>query len=555
MSNAEISEIFELLSRLMDIYGENSFKSKSYSTAAFRIEKYEKEVDTMDDTEIRSIPGIGDAIAKKIIEIKTTGQLSLLNEYLEKTPQGIIELLGIKGIGPKKVQQLWAQLGIQSVEDLEAAAKANKLVALKGFTERTQEEILQKISFRKSSEDFFLWAHTEPYALQLLAELQQHFPGDLTEVTGLFRRQMPTLDIIEFVTTIMVADLQAFFSKMEDLQMQETEHGLVITIPELPKLKFYTAAKENYYASLFKTSCSKDFLTAFEKSSSIKEDAASEAEIFDATQMQFVPPALREDARVLGLAKRNELPLLIATGDIKGLIHCHSKWSDGKFTIEEMAKAAIERGLEYMVLSDHSKSAFYAKGLSPERIIAQHKEIDALNEQLAPFRIFKSIESDILPNGSLDYDDTILKSFDIVIASVHSILNMTEAKAMQRLLQAIQNPYTNILGHPTGRLLLRREGYPVDHKALIQACIDHNVVIEINASPRRLDLDWTWVQYALEQGAMLSINPDAHSITGMDDIRYGVLAAQKGGLTKERNLSSMSLAEFEKYIESKNSKI
>lgn len=542
--------MFELLSKLMYIYGENSFKSKSYSTAAFRIEKYEKETGEMNDAEIRAIPGIGDAIAKKIIEINTTGQLSLLNEYLEKTPQGIIELLGIKGIGPKKVQQLWVQLGIQSVEELEAAAKANKLIALKGFTDRTQEDILQKISFRKSSEDFFLWASAEPFAQETRDKLKQQFPHQLIEPTGLFRRQMPTLDVIEFATTIAAAALQTFFSKTEEVKMQQVESNLLITIPELPKIKFYTTSREDFYSCLFKTSCSEDFLTAFEKDFSINDHAESETAIFESNNIQFIPAALREAAWTLERAKRNELPALIEEKDIKGLIHCHSKWSDGKFTVEEMAKAAMGKGLEYMVLSDHSKSAFYAKGLTPERIAAQHKEIDALNERLAPFRIFKSIESDILPNGSLDYNDAVLQQFDIVIASVHSILNMTEAKAMQRLLKAIQNPYTNILGHPTGRLLLRREGYPVNHKELIQACIEHNVVIEINASPRRLDLDWTWVHYALEQGAMLSINPDAHSVAGINDIRYGVLAAQKGGLTKERNLSSLSLLEFEQYLQS-----
>ena len=214
-----------------------------------------------------------------------------------------------------------------------------------------------------------------------------------------------------------------------------------------------------------------------------------------------------------------------------------------------MALAAIERGYEYLLLSDHSQSAFYANGLSPERISRQHEEIDRINEELAPFVIFKGIESDILYDGSLDYPDEILASFDLVIASVHSQLNMTEAKATERLLKAIRNPYTDVLGHMTGRLLLRREGYPVDHEAIIGACAEEDTAIEINANPHRLDMDWRYVPMAVEKGVMLSVNPDAHSAHGIDDIRYGVFAARKGGLPARMNLSSLTLAEFRNWLD------
>jgi DNA polymerase (family 10) len=217
-------------------------------------------------------------------------------------------------------------------------------------------------------------------------------------------------------------------------------------------------------------------------------------------------------------------------------------------TIADMAKACIDKGYEYLVLSDHSQSAYYANGLTPERIAKQHIEIDELNAKLAPFKIFKSIEADILGDGSLDYNEQVLKTFDLVIASVHSNLKMAQEKAMDRVLTAIRNPYTTILGHPTGRLLLSREGYPLDHKVIIDECIKHNVVIEINAHPRRLDLDWTWVEYATQQGALLSIDPDAHVIGGYDDVYFGVMAAQKGGLTAKQNLSSFGLKEFEEFL-------
>jgi len=238
---------------------------------------------------------------------------------------------------------------------------------------------------------------------------------------------------------------------------------------------------------------------------------------------------------------------LIQPGDIRGIIHSHSQWSDGVHTVEDMAKACIDQGYEYLVISDHSKSAAYANGLTEERIREQHRYIDELNEKFKPFKIFKSIECDILGDGALDYSNNVLSTFDLVIASVHSNLKMTEDKAMMRLLNAIRNPYTTILGHMTGRLLLSRPGYPVDHVTIIDACLENQVVIELNAHPRRLDMDWRWIDYAIEKGVLISIDPDAHSIDGYD-CRYGVLAAQKGGLTKQFNLSSYSLQQFEEYI-------
>lgn len=548
MSNQEIADVFNLLSKLMEIHGENSFKAKSYSSAAFRIEKLGKEIDDMNDGEIRSIPGIGDSISKKIIEIKTTGVLSSLTELLQKTPQGIIDLLGIKGIGPKKIGQLWLQLDIQSVEDLEQACLENKLVTLKGFTEKTQDDILQKISFLRSNEGFYQWAKAEPFAVSIMQMLEQEFPIKKISFTGMYRRQMPVLDKIEFVTTIDKEQLKIYLSKKGKSVEIQNDITLVATDGESPQLFFFIVKEENFYEELLVTTGNTDFIEDFKNKFSIGSESTSEEEIFTRNNLPFIPPALRDNDWVIDAATNNKLPVLIEEKDVKGLIHCHSKWSDGKFTMEDMAKAAMEKGLEYMVLSDHSQSAFYANGLTPERILQQHLEVDDLNQKLAPFKIFKSLEVDILPNGKLDCADDILSRMDIVIASVHSILNMTEEKAMDRLLSAIRHPAVNILGHPTGRLLLMREGYPVNHEVLIKECVKHQVVIEINANPRRLDLDWTWIHFALEQGAMLSVNPDAHSITGIGDIRYGVLVAQKGGLTKERNLSSLNLEEFSQYV-------
>lgn len=315
-------------------------------------------------------------------------------------------------------------------------------------------------------------------------------------------------------------------------------------------LGFHCCSREEFYSLLFRTSCSETFLEAWTAATGWNEKKAyaSEEEIFSATGMAFIPAYRREQSTVITAAKQQTLSAPIQPDDITAIIHCHSKWSDGASQLDDMAQAAVDQGYQYMVISDHSKTAFYASGLSEERILAQHRQIDELNEKLAPFKIFKSIESDILNDGSLDYANDVLQSFDVVIGSIHSNLSMTQEKAMMRLMKAIANPYTSILGHMTGRLLLSRNGYPVDHQTIIEACARHNVVIELNAHPRRLDIDWRWIGYALEKGVLISINPDAHAIEGYADCRYGVLVAQKAGLTKKQNLSSFSLAAFEDFV-------
>jgi DNA polymerase (family 10) len=305
---------------------------------------------------------------------------------------------------------------------------------------------------------------------------------------------------------------------------------------------------------VFYKSCSPEFEVAFRQQFPNIDYAACDNEeaIFSNASINFIPAFLRESPAIIAKAAI-AIPDFIKTGDIKGIIHSHSDWSDGNNTLEEMANAAITKGLEYLVISDHSKSAFYANGLKEDRIKAQHLYIDELNSKLAPFKIFKSIESDILNDGSLDYSDAILSTFDLVIASVHSNLKMNEEKAMLRLLNAIENPYTTILGHMTGRLLLSRKGYPVNHHTIIDACAANNVVIELNAHPSRLDIDWRHIEYALEKNVLISINPDAHKVEGFDDTRYGILVAQKASLTKKQNLSSFGLLELEAFLRNKKS--
>lgn len=551
MTNHDIADHFELLSKLMDIHGDDSFRAKSYASAAFRIEKVPEPLAELNIEQLKALPAIGPSLAKKIEELNASGKLSALEDYLEKTPKGVVEMLNIKGIGPKKIALLWQDLGIESIGELEYACQENRLVTLKGFGAKTQASILASIQFIKANSGFCLYAEADLMVRQILQFFTANYPEAQYSPAGAFRMQRNVLDSIDWICTLNKEAIIAAFAQLP-FELIESEAKLGIKLEGLPPMNFFLAGSvSDFFIQLFRHSASADFIQAFETGYSYPENPGSEQDIFNHNQLAYITPALRESPTVLKQAAANTLPELIQPGDIKGIIHSHSTYSDGQHSLEQMAKAAKEKGYEYLVISDHSQAAFYANGLSPERIAQQHVEIEKLNRQLAPFKIFKSIEADILNDGRLDYEDAVLSGFDLVIASVHSNLKMTEEKAMQRILAAIQHPATRILGHPTGRLLLSRAGYPVDHKTLIDACVAHNVVIEINAHPRRLDLDWTWIEYALSQGALLSINPDAHSIEGMDLVKYGVLSAQKGGLTKERNLSSFSLEAMEAFVAQK----
>lgn len=550
MTNYEIADQFSLLSKLMDIHGEDSFKAKSYASAAFNIEKLPVELERLDDAELFNQKGIGKSLGAKIREILSTGKMTALENILAITPAGILEMMTIKGLGPKKIAIIWKELGIETLGELEYACNENRIAQAKGFGAKTQENILQSIAYYKQNLGFHLWAEVEDTANAILQQLQKSFPGNKFSFTGDFRRQVETLEFIEIVSDVEKDQLIASFLSIEGVKIDEqAEHYLLIHIPSQPRLKFYLVETDAFYETLFTTTGSNEFLIAFLEDYKIPDQAQSEEVIFEANQLSVIPPAQRETKGVLSKAAQHALADVIQAKDIKAIIHSHSTWSDGVDTIEKMAKTAIDKGFEYMVISDHSQVAFYAQGLSPERIAAQHQEVDALNAKLAPFKIFKSIEVDILNDGSLDYTPKVLNTLDLVIASVHSNLKMSQEKAMDRVLAAVRNPFTTILGHPTGRLLLSRKGYPLDHKVLIDTCAEHNVVIEINAHPRRLDINWRWMEYAIEKGVLLSIDPDAHAIAGYHDVYYGVMVAQKAGVTAKNNLSSYTLAEFEAFLE------
>ncbi|MBP6215516.1 MAG: DNA polymerase/3'-5' exonuclease PolX [Chitinophagaceae bacterium] len=552
MDNAAIADNFALLAKLMDIHGENPFKSKTYAVAAFNIEKLPVSLQETPREKLFSIKGIGESVGRKVIEMLDTGRLEILDEIISKTPTGVIEMLNIKGLGPKKINTIWKEMGIESIGELLYACNENRLTLFKGFGEKTQKNVQESIEFYFQHQGHFLYAQLDEVFPQIDNYLKKIFSPEKVHVTGRYRRQELTIDELEFVILEQNETIKPKFQTAQPPELvEETASSLLFKLRNGLKLRLYTGGN-SMPEELFKSTGSPEFLEAFRKAyPSLKyssEENGNDEAVFRAVALPYILPCLRESAIIIEKAKQDKLPELIQVADIRSIIHSHSNWSDGSNTIEEMATESIKRGYEYLVISDHSQTAFYANGLKEDRIREQQRYIDELNTKLAPFRIFKSIESDILNDGNLDYPDHILKTFDLVIASVHSNLGMPEEKANARLIKAIENPYTTILGHMTGRLLLSRSGYPVDHKKIIDACVNNQVVIELNAHPRRLDIDWKWIEYALEKGVLLSIDPDAHALDGFDDVKYGVLAAQKGGLTKQKNLSSFSLREFEEFL-------
>ncbi len=544
MTNKEIGSAFRELARLMELHEEKSFRIRSYQNAYMTLRKLDRPVAELDEEELQEIKGIGKAISGKIKELVEGGQMATLDKYRDMTPAGVQQMLGISGFGPKKVRLVWKEMGIESVGELLYAVNENRLLELKGFGKKTQDDLKTKLAYFQLSQGKFLYASLEPAANALLEHLQSSFPEAQVSFTGAMRRACPTLEHIEIL--IAGPSVEEIVAASEWTVVEQQENKIRLASPEDFPATLYRCWPSEFGSKQFRYTASSDFMQAFLESypDADFKDLATEEDVFGKVSLPVLPPELREESWGLDLAKQNEVPTLIEPQQVLGVIHSHSTYSDGINTLEEMAEAARAAGYGYIGITDHSKAAFYANGLSVERVLQQMQEVDELNKRWTDFQILKGIESDILADGSLDYEEDILQRFDFVIASVHSNLRMDEAKATARLLKAIENPYTHILGHPTGRLLLSRPGYPIDHKKVIDACAANKVAIELNASPYRLDLDWTWIPYALEKGVLISINPDAHSREGIKDIYFGTLAARKGGLTAEQCLNARSAEAF-----------
>lgn len=564
MSNAEIVEILELTAKLLELHGADPFKVKSYGVAGFYLDKYKDgEIALLTLEELTKLQGIGKSTAAKIIEIVQRGTFKELEELLENTPLGVLEMFSIKGIGSKKIAVLWRELGIDNLHELELACQSGKIAKVKGFGGSTEQKILESLAFLKDQAGKLRMDKAESIAQFLSEQLKKSF--NKVEIAGDVRRKAEIVETIRLlVGTESPLLLQQALNSFEFLTQDEKISSPFLWRGKVQdiavEIEVLAVKPENLVNELFLETASAEHLNKVTASGTSLwrqtkyELFDSEEAIYEKAGLPFIVPEMREGADEFIWAETHTSDQLITWDDLNGILHNHSTYSDGQHTLEQMALFCQELGFEYLGIADHSQTASYASGLKPDDVFRQHEEIAKLNERFAlsgsekPFKILKGIESDILGDGSLDYSDEILSSFDYVVASVHSNLTMTLEKATSRLLKAIQNPYTTILGHPTGRLLLSREGYPIDHKVIIDACAEHKVVIEINASPWRLDLDWRWIAYCMEKGVLLSINPDAHKKEGYYDMHYGVAVARKGGLTKDMTFNAFTLNEIEEYL-------
>lgn len=536
----------------MELHNENPFKIRSVANAAFKVDKLPYSIASKSLSEMEQIDGLGKSIASKVWELVHHDTIKDLNDLLSQTPAGIVEMMQIKGLGPKKVIVIWKDLGIGEIGELYYACNENRLIEAKGFGLKTQEEIKNTIEFNMASKGRFLYAKIENFAENLLKQFKSEFKSEFCFLTGQYRRKCEIIDSLDILVDAEPSD--EIKSKLGNIGLLisefsgqtiicETESGIKVNLN-------FSKSDDLGWELIRQTGTIEHTEQLIALLGGEAPGGKTENQIYELAGIPFIEPELREGTNEFELAKSNSLPILIKYSDLKGSLHNHSTWSDGIHTLEEMALfCRDELKLQYFGICDHSKSAFYANGLNEIRVAAQQREIDDLNNKLFPFHIFKGIESDILYDGSLDYSNEVLSSFDFVVASVHSILNMNEEKATQRLIKAIENPYTTILGHPTGRLLLSRSGYPIDHRKIIDACAENNVIIEINANPLRLDLDWRWHRYAVSKGVLLSINPDAHRREGFHDMKYGTLIARKGGLSAQNCLNAMNLEEIKSVFE------
>lgn len=534
MNNLIIAEQFHQLAKLMELHQENPFKIKAIANASSIIEKLNQDINETNYQELASIKGIGKNILEKIHEILTHGKIKELEHYEKITPSSVVELLSIRGLGASKVYKLWKELNIENIDQLIEAAEKNQLEKIKGFSKKTQESILENARFYIENKNKLQLGIALATAKNIQKILSQHHIQ--AEITGDLRRHCEIIESIEFITTQHIPT-----NVLQQIQQ----------LSPIPVI-FHHTNTSNYVYDLVKTTGSKAFLKDIHFFELTAKEFSNEATLFKVLDLNYISPPQREHLKehhYCSVIKYSSKP--VEYEDFKGILHCHTTYSDGLNTLQEMADYCKKQGFEYIGICDHSQTAKYANGLEPERVLLQFKEIDSFNHQHSNFKILKGIESDILKNGELDYDEDILKQFDFVVASIHQHFEMSEKEATERLIKAIENPYTSILGHLTGRLLLIRKGYPVNHKKIIDACAANNVVIELNANTYRLDIDWRYLKYCTEKGVKIAINPDAHSTTAIHDTLYGVMVAQKAGIEKEQVINTFSYKELLKEFKKK----
>lgn len=572
MDKDTVSGILEEIAVLLELKGENPFKIRAYSNAARAVETLEENIgDAIKDGALLEKKGIGKAIFEKIRELYNTGHLTYYEELKQELPSGLLEIIRIHGVGPKKAKVLYDSLGITTVGELEYACNENRLIDLHGFGKATQDKILKGIEYYKKGAGHFLISTALTEAVKLLDLLKGNKFVIRSSIAGSIRRRKEIIKDIDIVASVQsgyevsVMDFFAGLPSVSSITAKgDTKTSVVlksginadlrlIADKEFPyALHYFTGSKEHNVSlrgRAKKMGIKMNEYGLFREEKFIP--CRDESEIFSTLGLSYIPPELREDKGEIEAAEKGNiygLPELIATSDIKGLFHVHTTYSDSSMTIREAVNIAREIGYQYIGITDHSKSAHYAGGLTEEQVREQHQEIDVINKELQDFYIFKGIESDILPDGSLDYDERVLACFDFVIASIHSRFNMDESDMTNRIVTALSNPYTTMLGHPTGRLLLSREGYRIDMTKIIDCAAEMGKIIELNSHPFRLDLDWRYCRYAKDRGVKISINPDAHHAGDLANIVYGIGIARKGWLSSDDVINTKSLSEMKAFL-------
>ncbi len=568
MTKDDVAAALDEIGVLLQLTGENDFRVRAYTNGARLLSQFQGDFkSTVAGGKLGDIRGIGDALAEKITTLVNTGRLPYLDELRASVPPGLLDMLRLPGIGPKKVKAMHTELGIDSIAKLKSACDAGEVAKLKGFGEKTQEKILAGIKFLDTVGQRVRIDQAEPVAEALLARLRA-LPGvTRAEVCGSLRRRRETTKDIDLVASsadpeAVTAAFARFPEVVQVAGQGPTKCSVVVQLPTEGKpitlnADLLVVADDQFPFAILHFTGSKEHnirlrQRAIERGWSLNEfslgsetklvPAKSEADVYKALGLPLIPAELRQDTGEVEAGEAKNLPKLVEYADIRGVFHNHTVASDGTATLEQMARAAQVLGWEYFGVGDHSQSLNVANGLTPDRVRKQWSEADVLNKKLNGVHIFKGTECDILPDGSLDFDDELLAGFDYVVVSVHTHFTLSEDDQTARVCKALQHPATTMLGHATGRLLLRREGYKIDLDRVIRTAADHGKMIEINAQPSRLDLDWTYVKRAKELGVMIVINPDAHSTGELDLTRYGVDVARRGWLTKDEVFNTLGVA-------------
>jgi len=576
MDKAAIADTLDKIATLLELKGENPFKIRAYTNAARSIETFGGNLgDLKDEETLEKIPGVGKAIAAKIKELVETGSLRFFEDLRSEFPAEILELFSLPGLGAKKVKALYEQLGVSSITQLQTACEAGRVAELPGFGKTTQEKLAAAIAGRTKHAGSFQLGSIAAEAETLQDDLRAHPDALHVCIAGSYRRRKEIVRDLDFiVATSAPAEITALFIQhplVESIIAQgptkssvRLHSGIqcdlrVVSATEYPfALNYFTGSKEHnivvrnralqrgWTLNEYRIAPAPPNPEAKKKKTAAKiPEVHEEADLYRALDLDYIPPELRENCGEFEAAAAKTLPRLIEAENLRGTFHCHTTASDGHNSLEEMAAAAQALGLQYLGIADHSRSSIQARGLDAARLRTQVAAIRKLNREFENFRLFAGVECDILRNGALDFDDEILAELDYVIASVHSVFTLSEAEMTQRIIRAMQNPFVTMLAHPTGRLLLKRDGYAVDIPAIIDAAAATGTWIEINAAPKRLDLDWRWWPLAKEKGVKCVINPDAHRTERLQELWFGIGVARKGWLTKADVMNCLPLGKIE----------